>query len=313
MHFSWMMVVAGALVGLSVGLTGMGGGALMTPILVMLFGVDPSSAVGSNLAASLVMKPVGAAVHHRASTVRWDLVRWLVPTAVPAGFAGAFLLGLFGHGATLQHRLQWAIGAALLLAVAGMLVRAVLVRRQPANGADDTIVVRKVPTLLVGLVGGLIVGMTSAGSGSLIIVMLMLIHPRLRANHLVGTDLILAIPLVAAATLGHLIVGDTQIGLTATILLGAVPGIYVGAKIATRAPGEVLRWILAIVLLGSGLALWHAPTTTILLASAALAVLAVLLGRRPRRAADPATAATGGAAVPAAEVVSAVSTRPGRD
>lgn len=312
MHFSWLMVIAGALVGLSVGLTGMGGGALMTPILVMLFGVDPSSAVGSNLAASLVMKPVGAAVHHRASTVRWDLVRWLVPTAVPAGFAGAFLLRLFGHGATLQHRLQWAIGAALLLAVAGMLVRAVLVRRQPADGAgsDETIVVRKVPTLLVGLVGGLIVGMTSAGSGSLIIVMLMLIHPRLRANQLVGTDLMLAIPLVAAATLGHLIVGDTQIGLTVTILLGAVPGIYAGAKIATRAPGEVLRWILAIVLLGSGLALWHASTTAILLASAALAILAVLYrALPPRRAATRAAEAT----VPVRAMVSAGSTRPGRD
>lgn len=303
MHVSWLLVVAGALVGVSVGLTGMGGGALMTPIMVMLFGVDPTSAVGSDLAASLAMKPVGALVHHRAGTVRWDLMRWLLPTAVPAGFAGAFVLHLFGTGATLQHRLQWAIGAALLLAVVGMLARALLGRRAGSPGTAGVVSVRRLPTLFVGLAGGLIVGMTSVGSGSLIIVMLMLLHPRLRANDLVGTDLVLAIPLVAAATLGHLLVGDTRFALTATILLGAVPAIYLGARISARARGDVLRWVVAILLLGSGLALWHVPVVVILVASGVLAVVGVVHGRRPatrtgRLAGEP-------------DTVSVASTRPG--
>lgn len=291
MDFSWSFVVAGALVGICVGLTGMGGGALLTPIMVLIFGVDPTSAVGSDLAVSVAMKPVGAAVHQRSGTVRWQIVRWLVPTAIPAGFSGAFVMRLFGDGAVLQDRLRIAIGAALLIAVVGMLARAVLSRRREAalaaSGATEVpFRVRPVPTLMIGLVGGLIVGMTSVGSGSLIIVMLMLIYPTLRASELVGTDLVQAIPLVAAAAAGHFVAGDTRLGLAAVLLIGAIPGIYVGAKAATRAPSGVLRWVLAILLLGSGLSLWQVPTTVVLIACGALALVAVgngWLGRRRAR------------------------------
>jgi uncharacterized protein len=284
MDFSWPLVVAGALVGISVGLTGMGGGALMTPILVLIFGVNPGAAVGSDLLASVAMKPFAAVVHHRARTVRWELVRALVPTAVPAGFAGAFVLRLFGNGDALQHRIKLAIGLALLLAVAGMAARAVLVKRRGLGEAPagEPVLVRRVPTMLVGLVGGLIVGMTSVGSGSLIIVMLMLIHPRLRANDLVGTDLVQAIPLVASAALGHIALGDTQLPLTGFLLLGAIPGVLLGAVAATRAPSGLLRWVLAVLLLGSGLKLWHTPTSLTLLACVAVVVagLCSLVARR---------------------------------
>jgi uncharacterized membrane protein YfcA len=281
--FSWPIIVAGALVGMSVGLTGMGGGALMTPIMVLMFGVNPTAAVGSDLAASVAMKPVGAFVHHRAGTVRWDIVRWLLPTAVPAGFAGAWLISLFGAGEALQDRLKLAIGAALLLAVAGMFARAVLVRRRDDLSTEDRTPVRPGPTLLTGLVGGLIVGITSVGSGSLIIVMLMLAHPRLRANELVGTDLMQAIPLVASAAAGHLIFGDAQLALAGTVLIGALPAIYLGATLATRVPDTVLRWILAVLLLGSGLSLWDVPGPVTLLACGALATTAVVLAIRTRR------------------------------
>lgn len=278
------MIIAGALVGMSVGLTGMGGGALMTPIMVLVFGVNPTAAVGSDLAASVAMKPVGAVVHHRAGTVRWDIVRWLLPTAVPAGFAGAWVISLFGSGEALQDRLKLAIGAALLLAVAGMFARALLVRRRGDPGTGERTPVRPVPTMLTGLAGGLIVGVTSVGSGSLIIVLLMLTHPRLRAGELVGTDLVQAIPLVAAAAAGHLIFGETQLGLAGTVLLGALPGIYLGATLATRVPDTVLRWILAVLLLGSGLSLWEVPGPVILVACGALAgtaVVTMLAARRP--------------------------------
>lgn len=298
MDFSWPLVLAGALVGVAVGLTGMGGGALMTPIMVMIFGVDPTAAVGSDLAASVAMKPVGALVHHRARTVRWDFVRWLLPTAIPAGFIGAFVMRLLGQGPELQHRVKLAIGLALILAVAGMFVREILTRSRRSTVSpleDATTPVRRVPTLVIGLVGGLIVGMTSVGSGSLIVVMLMLAHPRLRANELVGTDLVQAIPLVAAAAAGHLLVGDAQLGLAGTVLVGAIPGVYVGAVLSTRAPSGVLRWALAVLLLGSGLSLWHVSNVVTLAACGAMVVVGVLstvLRRASRRApSQPATPA----------------------
>ncbi|MBW8792734.1 MAG: sulfite exporter TauE/SafE family protein, partial [Streptomyces sp.] len=129
------IVVAGALVGFAVGLTGIGGGALMTPIMVMVFGVNPTAAIGSDLAASVFMKPFGALVHQRAGTVRWDIVRWLLPTAVPAAFGGVFLLRALGDGDDLQQRVKYVVGTALMLAVVGMLARMWLDRRRTA--ADD--------------------------------------------------------------------------------------------------------------------------------------------------------------------------------
>ncbi|HET7036991.1 MAG TPA: sulfite exporter TauE/SafE family protein [Thermomicrobiaceae bacterium] len=276
MDLSWQLAVAGALVGLSVGLTGMGGGALMTPILVLFFGVDPTTAVGSDLLVSVTMKPVGAAVHQRAGTVRWELVRWIVPAGVPAGFAGAFVLHLLGDGALLQHRVKLAIGAALLAAVAGMIARVLLSRfgrtRAAALGPSERLVVRPLPTVLIGLVGGFIVGLTSVGSGSLIIVMLMLCYPRLRAADLVGTDLVQAVPLVGAAALGHLLAGDVRLALTGSLLLGALPAIYLGAKLSTNVPGAVLKGILGVLLLGSGLQLWGLSTTLVCVISLAFAI-----------------------------------------
>ncbi|MFG2960416.1 sulfite exporter TauE/SafE family protein [Streptomyces sp. NPDC048291] len=290
------IVVAGALVGFAVGLTGMGGGALMTPIMVMVFGVNPTAAIGSDLAASVFMKPFGAVVHQRAGTVRWDIVRWLLPTAVPAAFGGVFLLRALGDGADLEQRVKYVVGTALLLAVAGMLARMWLDRRRTAadgaSGEDAHVPVRPVATLLIGLVGGVIVGMTSVGSGSLIIVMLMLAHPRLRANHLVGTDLVQAIPMVAAAALGHLLVGDADLGLAATLLIGAVPGVVLGSLVSSRVSGSAVRWALVVLLTGSGLAMLKASSTVVLLGCLAMALLAAVTVVRDRRSARSASAET---------------------
>lgn len=275
--------MAGGLVGLSVGLTGMGGGALMTPLLVLVFGVDPTAAVGSDLLASVVMKPVGAVVHQRAGTVRWELVRLLVPTALPAAFAGAFILHLLGNGAALQDRLKLAIGGALLVALLGMAVRAVITRRRGKAGPGGRpLRVRAVPTLLVGLAGGLVVGLTSVGSGSLIMVMLMLLYPDLRANDLVGTDLVQAIPIVGAATLGHIVTGDVHLGLTAPLLIGALPGIYLGARASATVPSAGLEWVLSMFLLGSSSKLFQV-STPLTLAVCGGATLVVAVSARPRR------------------------------
>ncbi|MFQ3556113.1 sulfite exporter TauE/SafE family protein [Streptomyces gramineus] len=285
------IVIAGALVGFAVGLTGMGGGALMTPIMVMVFGVNPTAAIGSDLAASVFMKPFGALVHQRAGTVRWDIVRLLLPTAVPAAFGGVFLLRALGDGDDVQQRVKYVVGTALLLAVAGMLARLWLDRRRAVGGAgsehaeDAEVRVRPVATLLIGLVGGVIVGMTSVGSGSLIIVMLMLAHPRLRANHLVGTDLVQAIPMVAAAALGHLLVGDADLGLAATLLIGAVPGVLLGSFVSSRVAGAAVRWALVVLLTGSGLSMLGAPSTVIVLGCPGAALLGATVAVRDRRTA----------------------------
>ncbi|MFF4704521.1 sulfite exporter TauE/SafE family protein [Streptomyces sp. NPDC001288] len=282
------IVLAGALVGFAVGLTGMGGGALMTPIMVMVFGVNPTAAIGSDLAASVFMKPFGALVHQRAGTVRWDIVRLLLPTAVPAAFGGVFLLRALGDGDDVQKRVKYVVGTALLLAVAGMLARLWLDRRRAVGGAgseDAEVRVRPVATLLIGLVGGVIVGMTSVGSGSLIIVMLMLAHPRLRANHLVGTDLVQAIPMVAAAALGHLLVGDADLGLAATLLIGAVPGVLLGSLVSSRVAGGAVRWALVVLLTGSGLSMLGAPSAVIVLGCLGAALLGAAVAVRDRRTA----------------------------
>jgi uncharacterized membrane protein YfcA len=262
----------------------MGGGALMTPMLVLFFHVSPLSAVSSDLVASAVMKPVGSVVHLRNGTVRMDLVRWLCIGSVPAAFCGVLIARGLGHGHSVENFVQKALGVALIIAATGLFVRAYLrlaerARNRDASRAADpagppAVLVRPVPTMVVGAVGGLVVGMTSVGSGSLIIIALMGLYPTLRASELVGTDLVQAVPLVASAAFGHILFGDFKLGLTGSLLAGAIPGAYVGAKLSTRLPAALIRRALAFVLLASALKLLGVPTTAtgvILLACVAAA------------------------------------------
>jgi uncharacterized membrane protein YfcA len=254
-----------------VGLTGMGGGALMTPILVLVFGIQPLAAVSSDLVASFFMKPVGALVHIRRGTVNWKLVQWLAIGSVPCAFAGVFVLRAFG-AANMQDVVKKALGYALLLAAAGLIFKTYMALRERVQRRSqglplDTspvpppLKVRIIPTVIVGAVGGLVVGMTSVGSGSLIIIALLLLYPVLKANQLVGTDLVQAVPLVAAAALGHILYGDFQLGITASLLVGCIPGVYIGAKFSSQARGGIIRRALTLVLLASGLKLVGVGTT----------------------------------------------------
>ncbi len=284
------VIVAGLVVGFVVGLTGMGGGALMTPVLVLFFGIAPLAAVSSDLVASAVMKPVGSYVHMRQGTIEWGLVRWLMLGSVPSAFAGVLVLRALGNSADVQAVVKTSLGVALLVAAAGMIFKAYTtmlarVRRKAAVAAGlahekptvAPLVVRPVPTVLVGVAGGLIVGMTSVGSGSLIIIALLALYPVLSANRLVGTDLVQAVPLVASAALGHVLFGDFQLDLTASLLIGSLPGVYLGAQMSSRAPGWIIRRALALVLVASGLKLLGMPTPLlggVLLACALLGPLA---------------------------------------
>jgi uncharacterized membrane protein YfcA len=272
-----MLAVAGLVVGTVVGLTGMGGGALMTPVLVIFFGVPPLAAVSSDLLASAFMKPFGGLVHIRQRTVNWSLVGWLCLGSVPSAFSGVLVMRALG-GDSVQHAVQLALGCALLLAVAGLLAKMAIGRTRTA-AAGSPPKARPLWTVLLGVVAGLVVGMTSVGSGSLIIVVLLLLYPTLRANDLVGTDLVQAIPLVGAAALGHVLFGDLHLAITGSLLLGAIPGVLLGASLSSRAPGGLIRAALAVVLTLSGLKLLGVGNGALLVGFAVAVVLAVAFGR----------------------------------
>jgi uncharacterized membrane protein YfcA len=260
-----LLAIASFGIGIVVGLTGMGGGALMTPVLVLFFNVAPLAAVSSDLVASAVMKPVGSFVHLRRGTVHLGLVRWLCVGSVPGAFSGVLIARALGRGEDIQHLVRTALGVALLLAAAGLIVRAFLRlveharvrdgRAAPLPQGRPSVQVRPVPTVIVGLLGGIVVGLTSVGSGSLIIIALMGLYPTLKASELVGTDLVQAVPLVASAAVGHLLFGDFHLDITTSLLLGCIPGVWVGAHLSARAPGGLVRRALAFVLLASALKL----------------------------------------------------------
>ena len=272
-------------IGIVVGLTGMGGGALMTPVLVLFFNVPPLTAVSSDLVASAVMKPVGSFVHLRRGTVNLDLVKWLCLGSVPGAFSGVLIAKAMGGGEEVQKVIRLALGVALVLAAAGLIVRAYIRlveharqrdgRAAPLPQGPPKVVLRPLPTAIVGVLGGVVVGLTSVGSGSLIIIALMVLYPTLKANELVGTDLVQAVPLVASAALGHVLFGDFHLDLTASLLLGCIPGVWVGAHLSARAPGGLVRRALAFVLLASALKLFNVSNT------AAAITLAVFLAVGP--------------------------------
>ncbi len=270
MSIDWLLTVASFGIGIVVGLTGMGGGALMTPVLVLFFQIPPLTAVSSDLVASAIMKPVGSYVHLRRGTVHLGLVKWLCIGSIPGAFSGVLIARALGGGQEVQDVIRIALGVALLLAAAGLTVRAYLrlvehARRRDGRAAPlpqgkPAVDLRVGPTILLGLVGGIVVGMTSVGSGSLIIIALMALYPTLKASELVGTDLVQAVPLVASAAVGHLLFGDFHLDLTTSLLLGCIPGVWVGAHLSARAPGGLVRRALAFVLLASALKLLNLST-----------------------------------------------------
>jgi uncharacterized membrane protein YfcA len=280
------IALAGLLGGLTVGLTGMGGGALMTPMLVLVFGIDPLAAVSTDVVASLVMKPIGGGIHLRRGTVHTGIVRWLALGSVPSAFAGVLLLRALGDGDDLSERLEQLLGITLLIAASAMTARVVMQSRRPQASLDAAeVAVRVLPTVAVGLVGGLVVGLTSVGSGSLMIVLLLGLYPTLRTSTLVGTDLVQAVPLVASAALGHTLFGDLQLGLTGTLLIGCVPGVIIGAHLSTRASDRLIRPALVLVLVSSALKLLDVPTALSITGGVALASVAVATSMLAQRSA----------------------------
>ena len=281
-----MITLAGALVGFVVGLTGMGGGALLTPILVLFLGIDPLTAVSSDLVAAMVMKPVGGAVHMRRGTVNYGLVGWLMLGSIPAAFGAVIVLTRFADQAAVSSIIKTAIGVALLFASAALIVKGALAARRQASDANAVIKVKPIATLLIGVFGGTVVGLTSVGSGSLMIVFLMLIYPRLSTRALVGTDLVQAVPLVGSAAAAHLLFGHVQLGITGSLLVGALPAVYLGARISSKARDGLIRPVLAVVLIASGLKLLAVPNEVVAITLLAVATALFVVLRFGSRAAS---------------------------
>ncbi len=265
MQLNPYIVLGSAVVGLLVGLTGAGGGALMTPMLILLFGVKPSAAISSDLVAAVLMRPVGAAVHLYKRTVNLRLVGWMVAGSVPMAFLGAFLLRQLGDTAAAEKHVEIALGAALLIGAGAMVLRSVLDGRSghQRTGTIGQVAVRPLPTIAIGMVGGLIVGLTSVGSGSLMIVLMLFLYPLLSAGQLVGTDLTQAVPLTAAAALGALVFGHVQFGVTTSIIIGSVPAVLIGSFLSARAPDRYIRPVITFVIFASGLKYAGVGTTTL--------------------------------------------------
>ena len=284
MHIDPYIVLGSAVVGFLVGLTGAGGGALMTPMLILLFGVTPSAAISSDLVAAVVMRPFGAAVHLRKGTVNRQLVGWMVLGSVPMAFLGAYLLHLMANAKAAQENIEM---AARRRAAAGRGRDGAALRpRSPwrrgrARGWSAMWRCSRCARVAIGMVGGLIVGMTSVGSGSLMIILLLFLYPMLGANQLVGTDLTQAVPLTLAAALGALAFGHVEFGVTASLIIGSVPAVLVGSLLSSSAPDRYIRPAITFVIFASGLKYVGVGTTAL-----GWVLCATLLFRRARWLAD---------------------------
>ncbi len=277
MHIDFAIALAGLIAGFVIGLTGVGGGALLTPLLIML-NVNPLAAVSTDIVASLVLKPIGGAVHLRSGTVNRRLVGWLSLGSMPAAIVGVYTITHIGGDVdtTVKKILGWV----LVIAALAMIAKAVVSTRMPReHAAPGTLPVKILPTVCIGVVGGFIVGLTSVGSGSLMVVLLMVLYPRISTRELVGTDLVQAIPLIGSATLGIALWGHLQFSTTSSLLIGAVPAVYLGARMSAKANDAYIRPVIIFALVFSALKMLNASNglLEIVLAVCAVPLIAELV------------------------------------
>lgn len=255
------ILAAGFLVGIVVGLTGMGGGALMTPALLFLGAGSGEAAtvVAADLTAAAVYKTGGAVVHAREGSPNLTLAKWLIIGSVPCALAGPYVVkALTDDPDQLDYVLKMSIGFALLLAASTYALRLYLNLRRVRSGGflgDEDPHIRPLVTLLVGALGGILVGVTSVGSGSVIMVALLMLYPGLSAVKLVGTDLVQAVPLVMAAAIANVAIHGLDWSLLIPLVIGSVPGTILGSQLAPRVPQSFIRRGIVVVLTMSGVAL----------------------------------------------------------
>ncbi|HEY1143946.1 MAG TPA: sulfite exporter TauE/SafE family protein [Sphingomicrobium sp.] len=242
--------LAGLLVGMLVGLTGVGGGSLMTPVLVLLFGFHPATAVGTDLLYASVTKSVGTVVHHKGETVDWGIVGNLALGSVPAAIAT--LLTMYFLGVNASHSpiiLNLLLGAALLATSFAVFFRPWILRW--AGHHIDAMADRQAKhwTILIGIALGILVSVTSVGAGALGTTALLILYPKLPVARIAGSDIAHAVPLTLIAGIGHWMMGSVDFTLMLSLLAGSIPGIIIGSLLGSRSSDSVLRPVLAATLL----------------------------------------------------------------
>lgn len=254
-------IVSGFAVGLLVGITGVGGGSLMTPLLVFLFGFKPAVAVGTDLLYAAITKSGGVLVHHNThKSVDWRVVKWMSLGSLPASVVTIFVIKhLISIEKDVTGLITFTLGVALILTAIAVLIRSYMTRKQIREIESSLISSGRfkqmqVPaTILVGLILGVLVTISSVGAGALGTIAILFLYPKMSTLKVVGTDLAHAIPLTAVAGFGHWTLGNVDFALLGTLLIGSLPGIWIGSHISAKIPEKTLRPLLAVLLLIIGL------------------------------------------------------------
>ena len=281
---TWQLSLAGLLIGVLVGTTGMGGGSLMTPMLVLLFGFKPTVAIGTDVLHGAIFKSFGAGRHRQLGTVHPRLTFWMLLGSAPMSLLGVALATWLKHryGEGFEDEAGKILGGALILGGIGFALKT-FVQGRPKSDAPFILARRdKVIAVLIGLSGGFIVGLTSVGSGTFFGLLMLLVFP-LTAVKMVGTDIFHAAALLWVAGLGHLVAGNVDLGATGLLLLGSIPGVLLGSQVSVKLPDRALRIALATTLTLSGVRLLEMPRNGILLGlvlASGITALLVTEGRR---------------------------------
>jgi uncharacterized membrane protein YfcA len=250
------IIIFGLGIGILVGMTGMGGGSLMTPLLILIFGIQPTTAIGTDIFYSAVTKTVGGWRHLRMKTVNLELVKWLALGSVPAAVSGVAIVSLLERhiGEDRLDSLVYAVLGGTLLMVGIITLARALILRNLVHERDRFEVRRhhKIAAVVIGATTGFVIGITSAGSGTVIAILLIAIY-RLSPKRVVGTDVFHAAVLLWAAGIAHWVGGNVDFVLAGNILIGSIPGVVIGAALSDRAPTGFIRTALGVVLIGSGI------------------------------------------------------------
>src|SRR5262249_2590056 len=266
-------------------MTGMGGGSLMTPILVILLGVSPATAVGTDIAHGAIFKTVGAFQHRRMGNVRAQLAGWMFLGSAPMSLLGVWLANWLQdtYGDGVESTMGRVLGGALLFGCVGLLAKSFIHAKTADADVDFALTNRdRIAAVVIGLFGGFVVGLTSVGSGVFFGLTLLVIFP-LRAHKVVGTDIFHAAALLYVAGMGHFIAGNVDMSIVGWLLLGSIPGVLLGGRLSLSVPDSLLRFALAAVLGLSGLKLIDVPGTSIAIVcvlGVGMTALLVYIGRR---------------------------------
>lgn len=297
---TWQFVLAGALVGILVGMTGMGGGSLMTPILILLFGFDAKVAVGTDILHGAVFKSFGAARHRMLGTVHGHLALWMLLGSAPFSLVGVQIASGFGEGT--NSTMQKIVGGALILGGIGFAVKTFV--HGKADDAPFLLTRRdKINAVAIGAIGGFVVGLTSVGSGTFFGLAMLLLFP-LTAPKVVGTDITHAAALLWVAGVGHLVHGNVDLHAMAWLLVGSIPGVLLGSQMSISIPERSLRFSFGLVLVLSGVKLVDVPHSTLIIVVSLAVAVAALIAYVATHGLAHSLAAAGGP-VPLADVDSA--------